>query len=256
MSLETYLLLDKRVDEAEGDGIFARWEFGRELLAERVGKQLPKGRLDEVVEAIGKKRREVQYRIAFAEDYPTEKEVRDAITHFGSWYNVVHKRPAQSHNSGDSEWYTPLAYIGAARAVMGGIDLDPASTAVANEVVGATLIFTEEDDGLAHPWAGRVWMNPPYTQPFVGDFCAKLVQEFGDGNVSQAITLTNNATETKWFYSLAEVGSAICFPRGRVKFWHPEKESAPLQGQAVVYLGENVAAFRQAFAGFGFTVTL
>lgn len=40
----------------------------------------------------------------------------------------------------------------------------------------------------------------------------------------------------------------------RVGFWHPRKESTPLQGQAVIYLGDNVDGFRAEFLQFGFTV--
>jgi hypothetical protein len=172
------------------------------------------------------------------------------------WNFALGRGAHVSNNAGDSEWYTPAPYIEAARTVMGGIALDPASTPEANTVVRADMFFTAEDNGLEQEWFGPLWMNPPYAQPLIGDFCAKLAGEFKAENVSQAITLTNNATETRWFHDLAGAGSAICFPRGRVKFWHPEKESAPLQGQAVVYLGENVVAFQEAFAGFGFTVTL
>lgn len=91
MSLKTLIELDQRVDAAEGDGIRARWEFGRELLTERVGKQLPKGRLDEVVAEIGKSRQEIGYRMMFAERFPTEAEVSNAIGNFGSWYEIVNR---------------------------------------------------------------------------------------------------------------------------------------------------------------------
>lgn len=172
-----------------------------------------------------------------------EKEPKPATAHVG-------------HNSGDNEWYTPPEYIKAARAVMGGIDLDPATSAIANENVRAETFYTEEDDGLTQPWSGRIWMNPPYAQPLVDRFCSRLARTYASGDITEACVLINNATETAWFQTIAAEATAMCFPRGRIKFWHPAKKSAPLQGQAVVYLGKNVDAFKREFLPFGFVAVL
>jgi len=163
-----------------------------------------------------------------------------------------------AQNSGEFEWYTPAPYIEAARATMGTIDLDPCSTAVANEVVKAAQFFTAAEDDLTQEWGGCVWMNPPYAQPLITDFLGKLVAEVDTQRVTQAVVIVNNGTETRWGGIFLNAASALCFPCGRVKFWHPKQESAPppkkstpLQGQVVAYLGPNANEFVTHFEKFG-----
>jgi len=180
---------------------------------------------------------------------------RDEITTTGFLRSA--SKPHVSQNSGENEWYTPSAYIGAATLTLGLIDLDPASSEAANGVVGASNFFSIEDNGLDQEWIGNVWMNPPYAQPLVAQFCEKMSAEYKAGHTLQAIVLVNNATETAWFQDLAFSCSAICLPRGRVKFWAPDKTTAaPLQGQALLYLGKSPEKFVEVFNGFGICAIL
>ncbi len=158
-----------------------------------------------------------------------------------------------SQNTGENEWYTPPEIIDAAVEVMGGIDLDPASTVKANRIVHAESFYTKADDGLSQTWSGRVWMNPPYEQPWIERFCTKLVDEYNQDNIVEACVLVNNATETNWSQTLAKASNALCQPKGRVRFWHPDRTSAPLQGQEVHYFGEHDTRFRSVFEQFGVT---
>ena len=167
----------------------------------------------------------------------------------------VQKRPHVANNSGNNEWYTPSEYIEAARKAMGSIDTDPASNDIANKIVKAEKYYTIETNGLAHDWTGNVWMNPPYSSDLISKFVEKLKEQ--RANYNQAIILVNNATETQWFYEIVKIASAVCFPKSRVKFYMPDgKTGAPLQGQAVLYVGNNTEKFISAFGGIGWTAKI
>lgn len=169
-------------------------------------------------------------------------------------YNELFDKAHVSHNAGENEWYTPKEYIELAVKVMGHIDLDPASTKEANTIINAKKYYDKEKDGLTQDWIGNIWMNPPYAQPLIDRFSSKLVEEYKNGNAKEAIVLVNNATETKWFQLLCSVASGVCFPVGRVKFWAPNKVSAPLQGQAVIYIGNKADIFLGVFKSMGVTM--
>lgn len=158
------------------------------------------------------------------------------------------------HVSDDTyDWYTPAEYIEAARSVMGSIDVDPASSETAQKVVKANRFYTKENDGLIPVWTGNLWMNPPYSSAEIELFIGKALQHIQDGSVKQAIILTNNSSDTGWFHLLAQY--PFCLTRGRIQFWNSEgKTLATRQGQAIFYIGNNVAKFVTEFSRFGIVV--
>lgn len=183
----------------------------------------------------------------------TVERVASGATSFATEAKEVHNHRAQG--TGENEWYTPAEYIDAARDVMGDIDLDPATSAFAQKTVKAGTFYTIDDDGLAQDWAGRVWMNPPYAQPHIAHFIEKLAASVEAGDVTEAIALTHNYTDTQWFHRAAKACDAICFTRGRIGFVNPEgKRAAPTQGQAFFYFGPNIRKFAELFAKYGFIV--
>lgn len=162
----------------------------------------------------------------------------------------IKDKPHVANNGGDNEWYTPKDYIDLARKVMGDIDLDPASNDIANKIVQAKTYYTAETNGLDKDWQGNVWMNPPYAAELISQFANKLIAELK--NINNAIVLVNNATETEWFKTLIHEATAICFPYTRVKFYAPDGRIAqPLQGQALLYFGNDPKKFVDAFCEKG-----
>ena len=67
----------------------------------------------------------------------------------------------KKHNE-DLELITNYDLVSAAHALLEGIDLDVASSRVANEYVEAKNFFTPNDDGLnCQQWYGSVYLFPP-----------------------------------------------------------------------------------------------
>ena len=160
-------------------------------------------------------------------------------------------------NASTPEWYTPMQYVEAARRVMGGIDLDPASNPLAQSHIQAAGFYTQQQNGLVQPWQGRVWLNPPYSSPEVDGFIRRAVEGYEKGDIEAAVVLTNNCTDTAWFHLIARCAGALCLTLRRIGFWQSSPDEplgATRQGQVFFYLGRDQSRFIQEFSPFGLIV--
>jgi len=166
---------------------------------------------------------------------------------------ILERTPHRIRGTGATEWFTPPLFIAAARSVLGEIDLDPATHPKAQKRVKATRFYTKAEDGLRQEWRGRVWLNPPYGRVDVALFVEKLLDHYQRQEVTAAILLTHNYTDTKWFHAAVAVSAAVCFTRGRIYFEDNEGGTCkPTQGQAFFYFGAETAVFAERFRDIGF----
>jgi hypothetical protein len=147
------------------------------------------------------------------------------------------------------DFYTHSSIIEAAREAMDGIDLDPASHPVANQIVKASVFFGHAENGLVREWWGRVWINPPFSA--WADWSEKASEEFRSGRVNEMCALASTRSMTaKYIRRLKSWCSAIVIFDGRIPFWGP-KAGTPDEGHVVMYFGKNREKFRDAFRDLG-----
>jgi hypothetical protein len=175
---------------------------------------------------------------------------------------------AARHSMDSPEWYTPSPFVEAAREVMGGIDLDPASHEEANRTVKAKRYFTAEDNGLAHLWSGRVFLNPP--GGLVAEFWRKAMSGFGafehliwiGYSLEQLQTLQVAAPLTPLDFPICITSKRIAFVENAAKRAarvekmiaqgkNPNRKSSPSHSNYITYMGLNVDEFERVFSQFG-----
>ncbi len=152
-------------------------------------------------------------------------------------------------SQGTIEWYTPPAIIERARSVLGGIDLDPASSAVAQQWIRAEVYYTESSASQA-PWLGRVWLNPPFDD--TPAWVDRLDSEYIEGNITAAILLVNSAPGYIWWEDLWR-RRPVCMLRERLCFWTPEgvQGGQAKKGTTIAYYGEDIDSFVAQFGALG-----
>jgi len=101
-------------------------------------------------------------------------------------------------------WLTPLWII---EALGGDFDLDPCGF---HKHRTASLIYQLPMDGLEHPWHGKVWLNPPYSD--AKTWLNKLAVH-GHGTA-----LVFNRADTKTMQEHFRKASSVFFIEGRIRF--------------------------------------
>lgn len=86
LDIERLVHIDQRIDANESDALRARWEFGHHMLDARDGAGcLPNGYRAALINRTGKSAAELTYRMQFAEAFPTEDALFNALNNHSSW---------------------------------------------------------------------------------------------------------------------------------------------------------------------------
>ena len=114
----------------------------------------------------------------------------------------------------NDEWYTPKEIIQS----LGEFDLDPATSLEAYKLnKSARKIYTTKENGLRQEWEGRVWLNPPYSNPLIQQFLMKMAEH------NNGIALVFAKIEAKWFHDIVlQYATAIKFLYNRIRFYKPD----------------------------------
>lgn len=153
----------------------------------------------------------------------------------------------QSARSKSVTYLTPPEWI----AALGPFDLDPACPPNMPWQT-AVRMLTVADDGLATPWEGRVWLNPPFGQQAA--LWLRKMALHGNG-----IALVPARTETAMFYeSVWGKAAGICFVKGRPHFHFFDGKRAPFNsGAPIALIAYGLVNLRKLVdAGLGITLPL
>lgn len=143
--------------------------------------------------------------------------------------NVGFQTVGKGGKAATTEWYTPFYII---ESLGGKFDLDPC--APSTDWYTANRCFTKEINGLEQEWTGKVFLNPPYSNPAVKQFVTRLA-DHGNG-----IALLYARCDNKMFFEqVFNRATSIKFLSNRVYFMRPDgtKGNRPGCGSVLIAYG-------------------
>lgn len=133
-------------------------------------------------------------------------------------------------------WLTPKPIIDD----LGPFDLDPCAAPEPRPWPTAARHIVEAEDGLSQPWAGFVFLNPPYG-PHMPGWLERMAAHADGG-----IAFTFARTETRAFFkSVWEASSGLLFVKGRVRFCRPDGKPALAAAAPSVLIAYGDEAMRR-----------
>lgn len=135
-------------------------------------------------------------------------------------------------NSTD-EWYTPREII----EKLGVFDTDPCAP-ISPLWPTANIMYNKENNGLTKEWAGRVWLNPPYSRPLIDQFIKRMAEH------NNGIALLFNRCDSKMFQEVIfPKATAMLFLRNRIRFYRSDgtQGNQPGCGSVLIAFGSSNA---------------
>jgi phage N-6-adenine-methyltransferase len=139
-----------------------------------------------------------------------------------SLFNVV------SENMTTNDYYTPKWLFDQMDLEF---DIDVAAPKQGIPWIPAKAWFSQENDGLAQNWGGKlVWMNPPFSNT------TPWVHKFMENNNGMALLVVSRS---KWFAELWDRADAIMATPADLKFERPDGNAKAISFQTFLFaMGE------------------